>query len=136
MTTTKMMTMVIYHDSDVGDDEDDALLMAMRLPLAISDQGPQTAVTVVESPAQEADGTTLGLETFLRNMAAERIQYHLYEVTFQRDVETCAREHVKAYKIKYADNTELISAVFGVRWCARLCFNSLPRSFHEFVVDI
>ena len=88
----------------------------MRLSLAISDQGAQTAVTVVESPAQEADGTTLGLETFLRNMAAERIQYHLYDVIFQRDVETCEREGLSAYKIKYADNTELISAVFGVSW--------------------
>ena len=93
--------------------------LLIKMSFYLSSQGPQTAITVVESPAQDIEGTTGGLDTFLRNMAAERIQYHLYDVIFRRDVESCNREGVQAIKIKYADNTKLISAVFGVRWFVR-----------------
>ena len=96
--------------------------LLIKMSFYLSSQGPQTAITVVESPAQDIEGTTGGLETFLRNMAAERIQCHLYDVIFLRDVETCKRERVQAYKIKYADNTDLINAVFGVRCFDRNAF--------------
>ncbi|XP_076457065.1 myosin-IIIa-like [Babylonia areolata] len=84
-------------------------------PESYVDHGPLTPITVVDSVAPEfkPHDSTGGLETFLRNMATERLQHHLYDVIFHRDVETCERERVTAYKIKFAHNTELISAVFG-----------------------
>lgn len=79
------------------------------------DHGPLTPITVVDSVAPEYShqASTGGLEAFLRNMASERLQCHLYDVIFHRDVEACESERVTAYKIKFAHNTDLISAVFG-----------------------
>nr|KAG5688402.1 hypothetical protein BaRGS_026670 [Batillaria attramentaria] len=75
------------------------------------DFGALTPVAVIESPAHE-DLQINRLETFLRNMAAERIERHLHDVIFQRDVEACEKERVQAYKIKFADNAELINMTF------------------------
>ncbi|KAL8591491.1 hypothetical protein ACOMHN_000506 [Nucella lapillus] len=79
------------------------------------DQGALTPITVVDSLGQEYShqASTGGLEAFFRNMASERLHHYLYDVIFHRDVETCERERVTPYKIKFAHNTDLISAVFG-----------------------
>ncbi|KAK7469470.1 hypothetical protein BaRGS_00036536, partial [Batillaria attramentaria] len=81
------------------------------------DFGALTPVAVIESPAHE-DLQINRLETFLRNMAAERIERHLHDVIFQRDVEACEKERVQAYKIKFADNAELINMTFRVAYNA------------------
>lgn len=103
--------------------------------LLISQPCPLASVTTVEVPSLDLKSGS-GLEIFLRNMAHERIQTHLNDVIFRRDVEQCEREQVAPYKVKFADNRALVDAVFKVNlvWFFLDVRLSLLVCFRFFVV--